>query len=58
MAANVASILFFQRYWRWAFFLPPALVFVGFVLVILPGRSQGWMPNQRVSGRSLSVHCS
>src|SRR5262245_6694581 len=38
IAANVASTVFFQRYWRWAFLLPPALVFVGLVLVILPGR--------------------
>lgn len=38
MAANVGSIVFFQWYWRWAFLLPPALVFVGIVLVILPER--------------------
>lgn len=38
MAANVASFVVFQRYWRWAFLLPPALVFVGLGLVILPER--------------------
>src|SRR5262245_58911740 len=38
MAANVASFLFLQWYWRWGFLLAPPLFFSGLVLVLFPDR--------------------